>query len=85
MHKTISVGQLRQNPTEMVHDVRLVETYTLTDRGVPVADIAPHRPSRWIPLEEVAAVLNAVAPDPELAADIATLRAAETPRDPWAA
>ncbi len=80
--KTISVGQLRQNPTQMIRDVRAGETYVLTDRGIPVADIAPHREFRWVRGEDVAAVLRELVPDPGLAQIIEDFRDSFELRDP---
>jgi prevent-host-death family protein len=80
--KTISVGQLRQNPTEMIRAVRAGATWTLTDRGVPVAQIAPYRP-RWVPSERVAELLRELGPDPALLAEIEAARDADTMSDPW--
>lgn len=39
--KTITVGQLRQNPTEMLDAVEAGETYTVTRHGRPIARIEP--------------------------------------------
>lgn len=85
MEHTISIGQLRQNPTEMIRDVKRGATYTLTDRGQPVADIAPHRAARWRSGREAAAVLAGLGPDPLWGAEAARLRAEDELRDPWAA
>lgn len=85
MEHTISIGQLRQNPTEMIRDVKQGATYTLTDRGQPVADIAPHRPARWRSGREVGAVLAQLGPDPLWIEEGRQLRADDELRDPWAA
>ncbi|WP_091180433.1 type II toxin-antitoxin system Phd/YefM family antitoxin [Paramicrobacterium humi] len=44
----ISLGQLRQNPTEMVRNVRDGDEYVLTDHGRPVARIVPIAPDPWV-------------------------------------
>lgn len=85
MERTISVGQLRQNPTEMIRNVKQGATYTLTDRGQPVADIAPHRPARWRSGREVGAVLAQLRSDPLWIEEGRQLRADDELRDPWAA
>ena len=54
----ISIGQLRQNPTAMIRGVKAGETYTLTDRGQPVAEIRPHPDDRWVPAEQVDELLR---------------------------
>ncbi len=82
---TISIGQLRQNPTQMIRDVKQGVVYTLTDRGQPVAEIAPYRPARWRTGREVSAVFARLGPDPLWAREAAALRADDEPRDPWAA
>ena len=85
--RTISVGQLRQNPTQMIRDVRAGEVYVLTDRGVPVADIAPHRALRGVPSETAAAALRELArefgPDPAWVAHVEAFRDDFELRDPW--
>lgn len=85
--KTISIGQLRQNPTQMIRDVRAGEVYVLTDRGVPVADIAPHQEHRGVPTEKLATVLKELAeefgPDPEWQKTIEEWRDTSPLRDPW--
>lgn len=87
--KTISIGQLRQNPTQMIRDVRAGEVYVLTDRGVPVADIAPHREQRWVSGVDAMAALNELAqefgPDPEWQRTIEEWRDTSPLRDPWEA
>ena len=84
MEHTISIGQLRQNPTGMIRDVKHGATYTLTDRGQPVADIAPHRPARWRTGGEVGTLLAELGPDPLWIAEAGRLSADDRVRDPWA-
>ena len=43
--RTISVGQIRQNPTRMIREVRDGASYVLTDHGVPTARIIPFKPA----------------------------------------
>lgn len=62
MERRISVGQLRQNPTAMLRAVRGGEVYTVTDRGEPIADIAPHRAGPWRPASVVEEVLKRLGP-----------------------
>ena len=78
----ISVGQLRQNPTKMIRDVREGGEYMLTDRGVPTARIIPFRPHRWIPYDEVRDLMTQVV-DPEWIADIEAIREDDPLTDPW--
>ncbi|MDR0415844.1 MAG: type II toxin-antitoxin system prevent-host-death family antitoxin [Propionibacteriaceae bacterium] len=79
----ITVGQLRQNPSQMIHDVRLGQSYVLTDRGVPTARIVPYaRPVQAVPLSGLVDLLNA--PDPAAwQADRRAFRDGFEPRDPW--
>jgi antitoxin (DNA-binding transcriptional repressor) of toxin-antitoxin stability system len=79
----ISVGQLRQNPTAMIHDVRLGAEYVLTDRGVPTARILPFRPRGWVGASRARMLLSTAAGD-GWAEDLRAARLAESPRDPWA-
>lgn len=85
MDDAISVGQLRQNPTAMIRDVQDGATYTLTDRGRPIATIAPHRPSIWRSSAAVNALLDRLGPDPAWVAELDELREAVGIEDPWAA
>ena len=83
MGKTISVGQLRQNPTQMLREVRAGATYTITDHGEPVAEVAGSRRQTWIPASQVDALLKELGADVEWAREIAEGRAAEPVTDPW--
>jgi antitoxin (DNA-binding transcriptional repressor) of toxin-antitoxin stability system len=80
----ITVGQLRQNPSKMIHDVRMGRTYTLTDRGVPTAQIIPFQSvPQAVPLADVLDLISQ--PDlPGWRADRRAFRDAFEPRDPWA-
>lgn len=63
MARTISVGELRQNPTRMLREVRGGAIYTVTYHGEPIAEIARHRRQRWIPAEEVDGLLRELGAD----------------------
>lgn len=43
--KTITVGELRQNPTEMLEEVEAGEVYRITRHGREIARIVPRDPS----------------------------------------
>jgi prevent-host-death family protein len=45
---TISVGHLRQNPTEMLRHVKEGTEYLLTDHGAPIARIVPLTQGPWV-------------------------------------
>ncbi|MDR0378380.1 MAG: type II toxin-antitoxin system prevent-host-death family antitoxin [Candidatus Accumulibacter sp.] len=85
--KMISIGQLRQNPTQMIRDVRAGEVYVLTDRGQPVADITPHREYHGVSSETLAVRLRELArefgPDPDWIRDIEAARDCFEFRNPW--
>ena len=67
----------------MIRAVQAGETYTLTDRGRPVAEIRPHPGVRWVAVEEVNALLQELGPDPELAEELRRLRDEAVMTDPW--
>jgi prevent-host-death family protein len=81
--KTISIGELRQNPTQMLREVRRGASYTITDHGEPVAEVVAHRSPRWVPSEEVDALLRELGADDVWAREIAADRAAVEANDPW--
>ncbi|MCC6944016.1 MAG: type II toxin-antitoxin system prevent-host-death family antitoxin [Thermomicrobiales bacterium] len=83
MAKTISIGELRQNPTQMLREVRRGASYTITDHGEPVAEVVAHRSPRWVPSEEVDALLRELGADDVWAREIAADRAAVEANDPW--
>ncbi len=83
MSKTISIGELRQNPTQMLREVRRGASYTITDHGEPVADVVAHRTPRWVPSEEVNALLRELGADSAWAREIAADRAMVEAPDPW--
>lgn len=83
MTNTISVGELRQNPTRMLREVKTGATYVITDHGEPMAEIVPKREQRWVPAAEVDALLHALGADQAWAREIATARSAEGIDDPW--
>ena len=83
MRETISVGELRQNPTRMLRAVRAGATYTITDHGEPVAEVVTVRRQRWVPGPEVDALLRELGADDAWAGDIAHDRAAQDMADSW--
>lgn len=83
MERRITVGQLRQNPTAMLRAVRGGEVYTVTDRGEPIADIAPHRSGPWRPASVVGDVLAKLGPSTAWLDDQRALRNDVDLRDPF--
>lgn len=67
----------------MIRAVRSGETWTLTDGGKPIAEIRPCSGVRWVPAEEVNALLRELGPDPKLAEDLRQLRDEAIMTDPW--
>lgn len=83
MGNTISVGELRQNPTRMLREVKAGATYVITDHGEPVAEVAPRREQRWVPAADVDTLLRHLKADDVWAQEVADARAAEGGDDPW--
>lgn len=83
MTKTISVGELRQNPTRMLREVKAGAIYTVTDHGEPVAEIAARRQQRWVSSDEIDSLLRELGADEGWAEEIATERATVDVDDPW--
>ncbi|MGB3909858.1 MAG: type II toxin-antitoxin system prevent-host-death family antitoxin [Pseudolysinimonas sp.] len=83
MANIISVGELRQNPTPMLREVRGGATYIVTDHGEPVAEISPRRRQPWVRAAEVDTLLRELGPDPTWEREIGDARAAEGADDPW--
>jgi prevent-host-death family protein len=79
---SITVGQLRQNPTKMLADVQGGERYVVTNHGRPIADVVPHVESAWVPVERVAALLRRSG-DEDWARELQDRRAEQDLRDPW--
>ncbi|WP_431246258.1 type II toxin-antitoxin system Phd/YefM family antitoxin [Leifsonia xyli] len=80
---SITVGQLRQNPTPMLDKVQDGETYIITSHGRAIADVVPHEGSGWVPADRVRALL-AVPGDLGWAEEIRQQRDGADLRDPWA-
>jgi prevent-host-death family protein len=80
--REITVGQLRQNPTQMLSDVQDGATYTITTHGRPIADVVPHATSAWVPIEAVRDFL-ARPGDAEWADELRAQRTEQEMRDPW--
>jgi len=79
---TISIGQLRQNPTAMIRAVRQGAQYVLTDHGVPTARIIPIQRHAWVRFEDARDVLQEPA-DPAWIRVIDEMRDSAPLRDPW--
>jgi antitoxin (DNA-binding transcriptional repressor) of toxin-antitoxin stability system len=82
--RTITVGQLRQNPSGMIHDVEEGNEHVLTDRGRKVARIVPYFEPSWVPADEIMGLLN-TATDPSWLSDVQSGRSDSDMIDPWEA
>lgn len=93
MSETIRQSQMRNNNAEIMRRVADGESFTVTVRGRPVADLVPHlHVGRRSPLVPAAALDEALAaagpaPDPaEWARDLAegeVVFGDDRPADPW--
>lgn len=83
MANTISVGELRQNPTRMLREVKSGATYVITDHGEPVAEVTPRHEPRWVPIEELDALLRELGADEAWAREITADRSAVEVTDSW--
>ncbi|MDN5794955.1 MAG: type II toxin-antitoxin system Phd/YefM family antitoxin [Intrasporangium sp.] len=83
MSKTISIGELRQNPTRMLREVKAGAIYTVTDHGEPIAEIGARRRPRWVLGDEIDSLLRELGADEAWAREIANERAAFDVVDPW--
>jgi prevent-host-death family protein len=90
----ITQRQLRNDSGEVLRRVEAGETFTVTRRGVPVADVVPHRgtpaaPTRYVPARAVAAALSDVPPWDAAGFEREQSRLDsmldDEPRDPWPA
>lgn len=92
---TISQRELRNDNATIVRRVEAGETFVVTRRGVPVADLVPHDPSGRVdlvfsPSVEVVLALATGGAEPDIGAWLRDSRAADDlveddDRDPWTA
>ena len=80
--KVMSVGQLRQNPTPMVHDIEIGIPWVLTNHGRPFARVVPYTQRAWTAVAEVIDLLNTPT-EPSWRSELEADRAASDMRDPW--
>jgi len=79
--KTLSVGQLRQNPTDALNSVADGETVVVTKHNRPIADLVPHRRLGVSGIEAMAR-LRLLEVDADWLDDLRIARSAED-RDYW--
>ncbi len=71
MFQIIAQRDLRNGISTILRRVAEGETFTVTVRGEPVAELAPiRRPRQFLPWAEVVALLASRTPDPDLLAEL---------------
>ncbi|ALJ22012.1 hypothetical protein AOA12_19790 [Microbacterium sp. No. 7] len=80
---TISVGELRQNPTRALDEVSDGATVVVMRHNRPIADLVPHRPASGVSGAEAMARVRAIAIDEGWLDELRAAREAPE-RDPWA-
>ncbi|MFT4123771.1 MAG: type II toxin-antitoxin system Phd/YefM family antitoxin [Microbacteriaceae bacterium] len=84
--KTITVAQLRQNPTAALDAVERGETYVVTRHRREIGRLVPPLGARPVTAEQFAAVLGATPLDGRWAGEVAAARSAvDAEPDPWSA
>jgi prevent-host-death family protein len=68
----VASRELRNETAGLLRRVEAGETVVITMRGKPVADLVPHRANgpRWIPRDELIALLKTHSADPGLRDDL---------------
>lgn len=68
----VPLRELKNHPSEVLRRVEAGERLTVTVSGRPVAELSPvGRRERWVPVARGRAALEGLAPDPELAREVA--------------
>lgn len=83
MTHTITVGKLRQNPTNELREVREGAEYVVTDRGVPIARLVPVAQELWISPQRAATIFE-VDVDQAWGVELSEDRLEVEMDDPWA-
>jgi prevent-host-death family protein len=75
MHVEIPSRELRNNTAGLLRKVEEGETFVITRRGKPIANLVPHHPenSHWFTPDEVVEVVERSAADPGLRSDLERL------------
>lgn len=82
MSRTISVGELRQNPTAALDAVAEGESFVVTRHRKPIAELRPIRSPRGVSPADFAAVMSRHRVDIGWSAELAEDRESESD-DPW--
>ncbi len=62
MHRPITQRELRNESGEIMRGLDRGETYVVTRNGVPVGELAPVRPRRFVPADTVVATFSGAPP-----------------------
>lgn len=75
--------ELRNDTAGVLRRVEAGESILITKRGKPVAEVVPHRPQepRWMPREELVALLETHVADPGLKGDLERIAGETTDED----
>lgn len=75
--------ELRNDTAGVLRRVEAGQSILITKRGKPVAEVVPHRPHepRWMPREELVALLKTHAADPGLKGDLERIAGETTDED----
>ncbi|WP_035282117.1 type II toxin-antitoxin system Phd/YefM family antitoxin [Brevibacterium album] len=84
MTRTVPIGRLRQNPTEVLSAVEAGESFVVTNHRRPVADLVPHREAAGISGAELMRRLRRTHRDSGWLGELNAARESESARDPWA-
>lgn len=82
MARTLSLRELRQNPTDAIDAVEDGEVVVITRHGRPIADLVPHARRTGATLVAVAEMLGRTEVDPDWASELRASRS-KPARDVW--
>jgi prevent-host-death family protein len=79
----VAMRELRNDTAGVLRRVEAGESILITKRGKPVAEVVPHRRQepRWMPREELVALLKTHAADPGLKGDLERIAGETTDED----
>ncbi|GAB3799170.1 hypothetical protein GCM10028798_12160 [Humibacter antri] len=80
--RTVSIRELRQNPTDAINEVESGHVVTITRNHRAVADIVPHTPRRGATPAEIDRLIHPDQGVGDWARDLKDSRA-EVTEDPW--
>lgn len=84
--KTISVGELRQNPTAALGEVEQGETYVITRHRREIGRLVPPQRARQVTGADVMKIFGSTPVDEDWGRELAEARAdLDDEKDPWEA